>query len=407
MLKEDLMKWINKADLKTPKMIIRHEPFYGKDSYIFYDDEGFLCQISKEDLPDSNNAHVIIPKSRILEGPAYLVPVMVQVKITNSCNFSCNGCYANSGSIGSKEMSIKEITDILVRLAKWGVLIIQWVGGEVFFKKGFETLVAHAYELGFQQYLLTNGTAFGQNSEAFSEEAWGFFSSIQVSVDGVGDSFDKHVNRHGSWQTVKNGLCKLGKTKSENCQLKIASISTLKLASEIELVSKELSAIKGIDLWKLGKEISGGRSDISEQDSLRAQIEVWRKIQSMSFPFNVQTYFDKEETPEGISPEIFDDPGARDFMYIFHDGSAYPRPLMAGWKQFNGGNCLADSLEDIWYSKSFQAIRSITRKDMGCNACNLTCTQRGLDQRLNLFKNRINLKARPLRHPGCKFNKRR
>lgn len=401
------MKWIDKAELKEPSLLIRWEPLYGENSYIFYDDEGFLCQISKKDLPDSKDVQIVNPEFRTLSGPAYLAPVMVQIKITNLCNFNCHGCYAESGKMGSQEMSIKQIINILDRLAKWGVLIVQWVGGEVFLKKGFEKLVAHAYELGFQQYLLTNGFSFGQNPENFSREAWGYFSSIQVSVDGLGDSFDRHVRRKGSWQVVRNGIKNLGRTKPDICQLKIATISTAKLIPEIELIGEELSSIEGIHLWKLGKEIFGGRSKISEQESLQSQIAVWHKITEMSFPFEVQTYFDKEKTPKGVPPELFDDPGARDFMYIFHNGDVYPRPLMARWDKFLGGNCLNKSFEDIWYSKKFQDIRAITRKDTGCAGCKLTCTQRGLDQRLNLFNNEIDLAISPLNHPGCNLKKGR
>ena len=397
------MEWVDKSKLGKPLVLARWEPLYGNDQCIFYDDEGFLCQISKNEALEIDGAQVIVPESRILNGPSYIVPAMVQIKITNACNFHCHGCYAESGKRGVKEMSIKQIEDLLDRLAKWGVLTVQWVGGEVFLKNGFENLVAHAYELGFQQYLLTNGSIFGQKPENFSREAWGYFFSIQVSVDGIAASFDQHVRRQGSWQIVKKGIQNLGKTKPNFCKLKIATISTKKLIPKIELVGEELSKIEGIDFWKLGKEISSGRSKITEQESLQSQIKIWRRVRGLSLPFVIQTYFDKETTPEKLPPELFDDPGARDFMYILHNGDVYPRPLMTEWRQFCGGNCLTTSLKDIWYSKNFQAVRSITRKDTGCGDCKLTCTQRGLDQRLNLFNNGINLRARPLSHPGCKI----
>lgn len=54
------MEWVDKSKLGKPLVLARWEPLYGNDQCIFYDNEGFLCQILKDEALEIDGVQVLI-----------------------------------------------------------------------------------------------------------------------------------------------------------------------------------------------------------------------------------------------------------------------------------------------------------------------------------------------------------
>ena len=83
------------------------------------------------------------------------VPLSVQLDVTYRCNERCVHCYLDHDDHG--EMTTAEIRRVLDQLAEAGTFFLTFSGGEVFLRKDFLDLVAHARGLQFNVKVKTNG----------------------------------------------------------------------------------------------------------------------------------------------------------------------------------------------------------------------------------------------------------
>ena len=82
------------------------------------------------------------------------VPLSVQLDVTYRCNERCVHCYLDHDDHG--ELSREEIVAILDQLADAGTLFLTFSGGEVFLRRDFLALVAHARRRLFNVKIKTN-----------------------------------------------------------------------------------------------------------------------------------------------------------------------------------------------------------------------------------------------------------
>jgi MoaA/NifB/PqqE/SkfB family radical SAM enzyme len=364
---------------------------------------GKLLVVNKDKLEGSKEKIFFVDRGNRSLNNGLSSPVVVQIQVTNRCNLSCKHCYASSGKPDKKEMSDQEIIGLLIKLRQWGVLKIQWVGGEVFTRKGFLNLVRIAKKLGFEQSLLTNGVFFGlEKSEAIIRECWEMFYTIQVSVDDFGENFNLFVRRKSIWDIVCVAINNLSQHKPKN---KILSIATIVRPDNILAISKIAQLFNSkADLLRLGKEIPTGRSKNSQHLSVQALFDSWEEVISLrksELSIRIGHPFDKGNlNKQSILPADWkSDNGARTFMYIASDGKSYPFPLLVNISGFCGGSVLKNSLDEIWISRPFVLYRSVTREYTGCGGCKKECQ---VWPRYHfIYDNELHINERPFSHPGC------
>jgi MoaA/NifB/PqqE/SkfB family radical SAM enzyme len=90
-------------------------------------------------------------------------PFSVLFEVTHRCNLGCEHCYLTEGPVGRpkparKELSLEEIRRILDDLAEAGCLFLTLSGGEVFMRRDFLEILAHARSQGFSVTVFTTGT---------------------------------------------------------------------------------------------------------------------------------------------------------------------------------------------------------------------------------------------------------
>lgn len=85
------------------------------------------------------------------------IPIRAQVELTYGCNLRCVHCY-NPTHTAMGELSREAITAVLDQLAEAGCLEVAFTGGELFTRRDWADIAAHAKARGFGLVFLTNAT---------------------------------------------------------------------------------------------------------------------------------------------------------------------------------------------------------------------------------------------------------
>jgi len=91
------------------------------------------------------------------------IPLAVLFEVTHRCNLGCEHCYLTEGPVGRprptrEELGLDEIGRALDQLAEAGTFFLTLTGGEVFMRRDFLEILAHARSLGFSVTIFTTGT---------------------------------------------------------------------------------------------------------------------------------------------------------------------------------------------------------------------------------------------------------
>jgi MoaA/NifB/PqqE/SkfB family radical SAM enzyme len=113
------------------------------------------------------------------------VPLSVLFEVTHRCNLGCQHCYLTKGPVGRpkptrEELSLEEMRRVLDELAEAGTLFLTLSGGEVFMRRDFLLILAHARSRGFSVTVFTTGTLL--TPETATELAALHPLSVEVSI---------------------------------------------------------------------------------------------------------------------------------------------------------------------------------------------------------------------------------
>jgi len=111
-----------------------------------------------------------------------ILPIHLQLSITNRCNRSCRFCsYVKRNK--SLELSTEEVVQILTYFSALGTRAVTFTGGgEPTVHEGFPEIIDHAHGLGLDLALVTNGVRIAEDQEWASKVWWKKFQWIRVSV---------------------------------------------------------------------------------------------------------------------------------------------------------------------------------------------------------------------------------
>jgi radical SAM protein with 4Fe4S-binding SPASM domain len=134
--------------------------------------------------------------------------VNAQVEVTYGCNLHCVHCYTdcyNRPDLLKREMRFEEVTRILDELQAQGCLWVCFTGGEIFARKDFLDIYAHAKRHGFLITLFTNATLITERIADFLKDEPPF--SIDISCHGATEeTFDAVTQVKGSFQRFLQGV---------------------------------------------------------------------------------------------------------------------------------------------------------------------------------------------------------
>ncbi len=124
---------------------------------------------------------------------------------TRACNLRCVHCYsASTGPAGKKELSTDAGLALLEDLARFGVPVVLFSGGEPLMRQDLFTLIRRAAELGIRPVLSTNGTRIDRRVAERLREAGTRY--VGVSLDGLRETNDAFRAVEGAFDRALAGI---------------------------------------------------------------------------------------------------------------------------------------------------------------------------------------------------------
>ena len=135
-------------------------------------------------------------------------PVVVW-NMTRACNLKCRHCYASANNDPHKEeLKTYEAEEMIDDLAKFGVPVLLFSGGEPLLRKDLSHLVSYATRYGIRAVISTNGTLITSEKAAKLKDAG--VSYVGVSLDGLREVNDNFRGIKGAFDKAIEGI--------KNCQ---------------------------------------------------------------------------------------------------------------------------------------------------------------------------------------------
>ena len=126
------------------------------------------------------------------------IPLSVLFEVTHRCNLGCEHCYLTEGPVGRprptrEELSLDEIRRVFDELAEAGTFFLTLSGGEVFMRRDFLSIMAHARSRDFSVTVFTTGTLLKPQTAAELADLHPL--SIEVSIYSAHPEVHDRVTR--------------------------------------------------------------------------------------------------------------------------------------------------------------------------------------------------------------------
>lgn len=128
-----------------------------------------------------------------------VVPLLMQVELTEACNLRCRFCYNSQ-----QPRYNKRIFEMLDKLAEQGVMQVNLTGGEPLAHPQFFEILEKACELFPNVVILSNGTLMDQ--KALEKIHQYDVTSVNVSVHGDRETHEALTQIKGSYDTAINAI---------------------------------------------------------------------------------------------------------------------------------------------------------------------------------------------------------
>lgn len=138
-------------------------------------------------------------------------PTSCNIMITNRCNLRCVMC-AQWRERPGEELSAADWKKIIRDLRNNGFRNIHFTGGEPLVRDDLKELVSYCRDNGFTVGMTTNGMLL--NADIIKGLIGSGLRSVAVSVDALGENYEKIRGVPGSFRRLNDAVCALAEEKS-------------------------------------------------------------------------------------------------------------------------------------------------------------------------------------------------
>jgi len=338
--------------------------------------ESFLKELYYYNLLSfgSNNGKIIVKDIQKKYSDLYnekdfvtfpLVPITVELNLTNTCNFSCIHCSKDSKPKDKidleNELSTDEYKKIIDECVQIGVLKLLLMGGEPLYYQDFLELVKYAKEKGIRNLgTSTNGWLVDDDT---AKELSKHFSDIQVSIHGASSStHDSIVGRKGAWEQAQRAIRSLKKYNMK------VNVSFTVMRENIDDISKMPSLVKecgGNSLRFICLNDLEGRGSSLKGWSVEEVTQIGNEMKKMYENSSAGLELEAGGFPplHPIKNDAFSYgcSAGKTLLSIASDG----RVRVCGSLHNDVGNVRVKSILDIWHSSELVEMRK--QSDCDCN----------------------------------------
>ena len=295
---------------------------------------------------------------------------------TMNCNFFCKHCGSNAGrKIYTNDLKANEIKKVFKDIAQnfnAKKIFIAVTGGEPLLRKDLFEVMSYTNELGFNWGMVTNGFLINEKIVKKMKDAG--MNTIDISIDGLGDSHDNFRGVKGAYKHAINAI-KLLKDEDFLKTLRISTSVIKNNINNLEELYKTFSKL-GIDSWRLINVDPIGRAELDKSILLNTEeltklfnfIKEKRNTSKIEVTFGCSMFLGLEFEDEVRDYFFYCNTGIN-IASILHNGDIYVCPNVPRRKELIQGNVLKDNFSDIWKNK-FKIFRNKNRtKCKKCSKC--------------------------------------
>ncbi len=255
----------------------------------------------------------------------------------------------------------------------------------------------YVYRLGFEQNLLTNGTAFTSENVSVMRK----FFDIQISIDGIGGVYNKIVGRN-AWPLFEKSLSRLLEKKSKG--ITAAVVLQRDNFSNVDSIIN-FCGDYGIKNIRISMQVSLGRSNKMAWNDYTEIINQFScqlselKILANEKGVSLGTFLEKidHDGPVDDVGRIIS-PGGYSFIYVDAGGNIFPFPFLSD-RIFLIGSVNKDNLKNVWLKSGIlNELRNCTYKKTGCGDCRKECA---FFERSLVFSFSKDIRGKALPHEEC------
>lgn len=335
---------------------------FDEQSEIFGSVKGFNAQNVMKYLLDNGFLTLDKDKGKLPQlEQKYPAIDMVNLRVTNSCNFSCSHCFPESSIQKNKELTYEELIDVISELAKYKVLHITLTGGEPFLNNNLLDIAEFANSKGMIVSICTNASLI--KDEHISRLKKCAIGSLKVSLDGASAETHDQYRGNGKFEKLIPMIRKLVDAKIYVCINTVISKINFHEYKQISELVKELkvSEFACDTIRKTGRALENW-------DILALTYE--EKLEFTAYFRSLMPKFGDVVIGSRIFPLILNDTIETDHltkacglcisnMVILSNGDVTPC-----WRLFDlgmvSGNIKQSSLDDIWNkSELFIKVRNL------------------------------------------------
>lgn len=317
--------------------------------------------------------------SHLLQFSADKKPVVVW-NVTRACNLKCVHCYARAGERGvQRELSYEQGLALIDDLARFGVPVLLFSGGEPLVRPDLIELASYAVAKGIRAVISTNGTLITREKAAQLKDIG--LSYVGISLDGMEAVNDSFRGKKGAFREALEGI--------RNCKavgLKVGLRFTMNRMNVKEiprifdfLEEEDIPRICFYHLVYAGRGSSLVEEDLSHQETRAAVdliIDRSRELHEKGKPVEVLTVDNHADGPylylrmkrEGNprAEEVLEllkmnegNNSGRGIGCVSWDGSVHADQF---WRHYSFGNVKERPFSEIWQDLSDPLMAKLKEK---------------------------------------------
>lgn len=372
-------------------------------------DEKFLMDTPFDVLKRDALVHLSRTFNRSLAPPDW-----VSINLTLKCNLHCSMCTTCYDV--PKELTTREIFDIIDQVALWGVRILNPLGGEPFYRPDILDILEYACRKDFYITLTTNGTLItNEHAERIAKIAYNRLH-FNFSIDGFKEVHDR-IRGPGMLEHTLAGLKRIREADARaGNPPRTIQVNTVVNNLNLETIPSFLEYVRGlgfqgIQLLNLFKK--AGADIPVEIRHLWIPRERWPLLDRVVE--EVRAY---RQRCDPLEFSVLNTEHELDIMKLYYRGTLPPRDALcyAGWKELyinaDGQAIMCDgsldflkgafgsvrtrTIQEIWHSEALRERRRVVK------SCQTPCIQdcylrERSDSALSIGRRFIGLAAKEVR----------
>ncbi|MBT9132447.1 MAG: putative mycofactocin radical SAM maturase MftC [Syntrophomonadaceae bacterium] len=299
--------------------------------------------------------------------PFTLIPLTVELDITNSCNFTCIHCSRSAKPTNriysGDELSKRELFSIIDECASVGVPELLLMGGEPLVHPEFFELVRHAKARGIL-HVRTSTNGWLIIDDDMARELSKYMDNIQISIHGASSStHDTIVGKDGSWDRAKQAVRIL---KQNNLKV---NVSFTIMRENVDEINRMPHLVKewGADSLRFLRLIGQGRGHLlerwTEEEVTKIGDDIKEIHNNLACSLELEAGGFASLAPLRNDASFYGCAAGKTLLCILSNGNI--KPCGSTGDDWTIGQIRDKGLLDIWHSPEFVRMRT----PMNCDDC--------------------------------------